>query len=51
MDSLTNEFANLKIEKTAVYNFMTSEYKLTFKKAHMYSIQRNGLDNIEQRLY
>jgi transposase len=49
MASLTSEFASLKIGKTAVYNFMTSECNLTFKKAHMYSIQRNSPDNIERR--
>ncbi|CEP08936.1 hypothetical protein [Parasitella parasitica] len=49
MASLTSKFAGLKIGKTAVYNFMTSECNLTFKKAHMYSIQRNSPDNIERR--
>lgn len=28
---------------------MTSECYLTFKKAHLYSIQRNSPENIEQR--
>jgi transposase len=46
MDSLTSEFAGLRIGKTAVYNFMTSECNLTFKKARMHSIQRNSPDNI-----
>ncbi|KAG1574860.1 hypothetical protein G6F48_013255 [Rhizopus delemar] len=49
MDSLTSEFTGLKIGKTSVYNFMTRECNLTFKKAHMHSIQRNSPDNIERR--
>lgn len=49
MTSLTSKFAGLNIGKTAVYNFMTGECNLPFKKARMYSIQRNSPDNIERR--
>lgn len=44
-----SESSNLKIEKAIVYNVMTSGCYLTFKKAHLYSIQRNSPENIEQR--
>jgi hypothetical protein len=33
MNSLISVFASLKIGKTAVYNFMTSECNITFKKS------------------
>lgn len=49
MDSLISVFAGLRIGKTVVYNFMTSECNMTSKKAQIHLIQRNSPDYIKRK--
>jgi hypothetical protein len=45
MDSPTAQFMFLKISKTALYNFATEKWSISFKKAHLHSIE----EKIEER--
>ncbi|KAG1177722.1 hypothetical protein G6F70_008548 [Rhizopus microsporus] len=49
MDSLTNEFKDLKVSKSAVHRFMTEKCALTLKKAHFHSKERNSPESVEKR--
>ncbi|KAG2207889.1 hypothetical protein INT47_010873 [Mucor saturninus] len=49
IESLTNQFSELKVTKTTVYNFMTEKCALSFKKAHFHSKERNSPVSIEKR--
>lgn len=49
MNSLTQHFQDLKIEKIAVYNFMTKVCSITFKKAHFHPWARNNEVTINKR--
>lgn len=47
--SLTTQFTDLKISKTALYNFATAKCLISFKKAHFHSVERNSPEKIEER--
>jgi transposase len=47
MDSLTAQFTDLKISKTALYNFATEKRSISFKKAHFHSIESNSKEEIK----
>ncbi|KAI8639716.1 hypothetical protein BD408DRAFT_349481, partial [Parasitella parasitica] len=49
MDSLTNQFSEIKISTTGLYNFMTKECKISLKRAHFHSVDRNSPEKIENR--
>ncbi|CEP11617.1 hypothetical protein [Parasitella parasitica] len=49
MESLTASFIDLEISKTALYNFVTKECKISLKRAHFHSVDRNSPDNIKAR--
>jgi hypothetical protein len=49
MDSLTAEFIDLEISKTALYNFVTKHCKISPKRAHFHSVERNCMENITAR--
>ena len=48
MDSLTAQFIDLKIYKTALYNFATEKRSISFKKAHFHSIESNSKEKIKK---
>lgn len=47
--SLTASFSDLKISKTALYNFVTNECKISLKRAHFHSVDRNSPEKIKAR--
>ncbi|CEP20029.1 hypothetical protein [Parasitella parasitica] len=49
MESLTASFIDLEISKIALYRFVTKECKISLKKAHFHSVDRNSPDNIKAR--
>ena len=49
MSSLTEQFEDLKVSKTALYNFATEKCAISFKKAHFHSVERNSPEKIEER--
>ncbi|CEI89974.1 hypothetical protein RMCBS344292_04310 [Rhizopus microsporus] len=49
MDSLTNQFEDLKVSKQTVRDFMVNECALSFKKVYFYPTERNSLEKIQQR--
>lgn len=49
MDSLTASFIDLEISKTALYNFVTKECKISLKRAHFHSVDRNSPEKIKAR--
>ena len=49
MESLANEFKDLKVSKSAVHRFMTEKCALTLKKAYFHSKERNSPESIEKR--
>ncbi|CAO3699281.1 unnamed protein product [Rhizopus stolonifer] len=49
MDALTSQFMRLKVSKTALYDFMTDKCRISLKKAHFHSVDRNSPDSLEQR--
>lgn len=49
MESLTKQFEGLEVSKTALYNFTTEKCRITFKKAHFHSVERNSPAKIEER--
>ena len=46
MDNLTNKFEDLSISKTALYNFVTEKCRISLKKAHFHSVERNSPEKI-----
>ncbi|KAL7324660.1 hypothetical protein PS15p_209820 [Mucor circinelloides] len=49
-DSLVKAFfSGLAVSQTTIYNYMTNDLALTFKKAHFYSKERNLSQNIQNR--
>ncbi|GAA5812921.1 hypothetical protein MFLAVUS_006382 [Mucor flavus] len=46
MDSLTNQFADISISKTGLYKFVTYKCRITLKRAHFHSVDRNSTDKI-----
>ncbi|KAK4521056.1 uncharacterized protein ATC70_004046 [Mucor velutinosus] len=42
MESLTVLFSDLKISKTTLYNFVTNKCKISLKRAHFHSVDRNS---------
>ncbi|CAO0801114.1 unnamed protein product [Mucor circinelloides] len=49
MDSLTASFIDLEISKTAPYNFVTKECKISLKRAHFHSVDRKSPGKIKAR--
>lgn len=49
MDNLTNKFEDLSISKTALYNFVTERCRISLKKAHFHSVERNSPEKIQER--
>lgn len=49
MDSLTASFIDLVISKTDLYNFVTKECKISLKRAHFHSVDRNSPEKIKAR--
>ncbi|KAG1255894.1 hypothetical protein G6F68_010039 [Rhizopus microsporus] len=49
MDSLTSKFVDLSISKTALYNFVTKKCRISLKKAHFHSVERNSPEKIQER--
>ncbi|KAG1142638.1 hypothetical protein G6F38_007600 [Rhizopus arrhizus] len=49
MDGLSAQFMDLSISKTAVYNFIKEKCRISLKKAHFHSVERNSFENIERR--
>ncbi|CEP19756.1 hypothetical protein [Parasitella parasitica] len=47
-EHLLNQFDNLKVSRSTVYNFMKSECKLSLKKADFHSVERNSPAKIEE---
>ncbi|KAK4510120.1 ribosomal protein S5 [Mucor velutinosus] len=48
-ESLVKAFSGLTISQTTIYNYMTNDLALTFKKAHFHSKERNSPENIQNR--
>ncbi|KAG2190898.1 hypothetical protein INT47_003580 [Mucor saturninus] len=48
-DSLVKAFSGLAVSQTTIYNYMTNDLALTFKKAHFHSKERNSPENIQTR--
>ncbi|KAG1054711.1 hypothetical protein G6F43_003288 [Rhizopus delemar] len=46
---LTEQFAGLNIKKSALHNFMTKKCKISLKRAHLQSVERNSPEKIEDR--
>lgn len=46
---LTEQFAGLKITKSAIYDFMTKECNLSIKRAHLQAAARSSQEQINQR--
>jgi transposase len=46
MASLTEQFAGLDIGKTALYNFVTTKCRISLKRTHFYSVERNCSEKI-----
>ncbi|KAG1474273.1 hypothetical protein G6F56_000452 [Rhizopus delemar] len=49
MDNLTSKFEDLSISKTALYNFVTEKCRISLKKAHFHSVERNSPEKIQER--
>ncbi|KAK4521269.1 uncharacterized protein ATC70_011883 [Mucor velutinosus] len=48
-ESLVKAFSGLTISQTTIYNYMTNDLALTFKKAHFHSKERDSPENIQNR--
>ncbi|SAL97564.1 hypothetical protein [Absidia glauca] len=48
-EHLLNQFDDLKVSRSTVYNFMKSECNLSLKKADFHSVERNSPAKIEER--
>jgi len=48
-DSLVKAFSGLAVNQTTIYNYMTNDLALRFKKAHFHSKERNSPQNIQNR--
>lgn len=46
---ITNQFVDLKVSKTALYDFMRDKYRISLKKAHFHSVNRNSPESLEKR--
>lgn len=46
---LTEQFAGLNIKKSALHNFMTKKCKISLKRTHLQSVERNSPEKIEDR--
>jgi transposase len=49
VESLTSQFSNLHIPKSAVHSFITEKCNVSVKRAHFHAIVRNNPDKIEVR--
>lgn len=49
MADLTSNFEDLSLSTTTLYNFVTKNCSLSFKKAHMHSKKRNEPETIQAR--
>ncbi|CAO3694756.1 unnamed protein product [Rhizopus stolonifer] len=49
MESLTSQFENIEISKTALYNFVKKECKISVKCAHFHSVERNSVQKLQDR--
>lgn len=47
MESLTAQFADLDIKKSALHAFLTDNCKISLKRAHVHSVERNSAEQIE----
>ena len=48
-EHLLNRFDDLKVSRSAAYNFMKSECNLSLKKADFHSVERNSPAKVEER--
>ncbi|KAG0938412.1 hypothetical protein G6F57_006859 [Rhizopus arrhizus] len=46
---LTTQFADLKISKSSLHEFVTEKCRISLKRAHFHSIERNSPQKIEER--
>lgn len=49
MESLTSRFEDLEISKTALYNFVKKECKISVKRAYFHSVERNSVQKLQER--
>ena len=49
MEVLTNKFGKIEISKTALYNFVREKCRITWKKAHFESVDRNCTEKLDER--
>ncbi|KAG1448381.1 hypothetical protein G6F56_008958 [Rhizopus delemar] len=49
IDNLTSKFEDLSISKTALYNFVAEKCRISLKKAHFHSVERNSPKKIQER--
>jgi len=49
MEGLTTQFADLKISKSSLHEFVTEKCRISLKRAHFHSIERNSPQKIEER--
>jgi hypothetical protein len=49
MEVLTNKFGKIEIGKTAFYNFVREKCRITWKKAHFESVDRNCTEKLDER--
>ncbi|KAG1451367.1 hypothetical protein G6F46_008779 [Rhizopus delemar] len=48
-ESLTQNFADLNVSRSTIYNFMTTECNLSIKQAQFQPVERNNEEKIQQR--
>ncbi|CAO3678949.1 unnamed protein product [Rhizopus stolonifer] len=51
VNGLVSQFVDLKIFKTALYEFVTEKCQINLKRAHFYSVERNYPEKIEERYH
>lgn len=49
VESLTQNFVDLNVSRSAVYNFMTAQCNLSIKQAQFHPLERNSEEKIQQR--
>lgn len=47
MENLTKQFDSLQILKTGLYNFVTEKRRISLKRTHFHSVDRNSPEKIE----
>jgi hypothetical protein len=51
VESLTQNFADLNVSRSTIYNFMTTECNLSIKQAQFQPVERNSEEKIQQRYH